>query len=342
MLTSSRVTLAFSDGVEHELTVEAGQNILDAAIAADLPVLHQCRAGSCGSCLATVTSGETAPQPGACSSLTPSEKEHGQRLLCITQARSDCRFSLAYDSKAGSARPTEASAFVNAVERIASDVVRLELELAEGNWMDFQPGQFVQVKVPGTDATRSYSMASTAADLPRIELMIRLLPGGVMSQWLLDSAKVDEVVELSGPYGSFILQDKVKAPHIMIAGGTGLAPMVSMIDAIRAAPGRKPRIILSFGCQSGDALFLRDALDLRTLWVPSLDLRVSVDRGDPPPGVRLGNPVAAITADDGLPLDSVAYLCGPPAMIEAARVHLQSLGLDPANIHSEQFTASGA
>ena len=82
------------------------------------------------------------------------------------------------------------------------------------------------------------------------------------------------------------------------------------------------------------------ALDLRQHWMPTLDARISVDRGEPGEGIRLGNPVAAITDQDGLTADSVAYLCGPPAMIEAARKHLDELGLAPDNIFAEQFVAS--
>jgi benzoate/toluate 1,2-dioxygenase reductase subunit len=127
----------------------------------------------------------------------------------------------------------------------------------------------------------------------------------------------------------------------MIAGGTGLAPMLAMIDAIRARPGRKPKVLLSFGCQTPEGLFALDQLDLRRDWFPQLETRICVDRGAAA-GVRTGNPVEAIGAEDALPPDSVAYLCGPPGMIEAARRHLEALGLDPANIFAEHFTASGS
>ena len=340
MLTPTKAVIAFSDGVEHELTVEPGQSVLDAALAAETPVLFQCGTGSCGSCLAHLDEGEADHRPGASSSLLPSEREQGYRLLCLTEAKGACRFSVGYDSAAGAGRPIEGKAFVNAVERVASDVVRLELELAEGYWMDFRPGQFIQVKVPGTDAVRSYSMATTAADLPKIELLIRILPGGVMSDWLVNRAAVDDVVDVSGPFGQFFLKEKVRAPHIMIAGGTGLAPMLSMLDALRNAPGRKPKTILSFGCQSPEGLFALDQLELRQQWMPNLQVRVSVDGGDPPEEVRVGNPVEVLTEQDDLGPDSVAYLCGPPGMIAAARAHLEKLGLDPENIFAEQFVAS--
>jgi benzoate/toluate 1,2-dioxygenase reductase subunit len=340
MLTPTKVTIAFSDSVEHELAVQPGQSVLDAGLEAGLPLLYQCRSGNCSSCLATLVEGAAETIPGASSVLVASEKAQGLRLLCVSEARSDCRFSLAYDSTVGTIRPVDVKAFVNAVEQIASDVMRLELELAEGDWLDFRPGQFIQIRVPGTDAVRRYSMATTPADLPKIELLIRLLPGGVMSEWLTGQAKPDDVLEISGPYGHFFLKEGVRTPHIMIAGGTGLAPMMAMIDAVRAMSGRKPKVLLSFGCQNESGLFHRDAIELRQMWLPSLEVLTSIDRGPAPENIRLGNPIEAVGSHGPLDLDSVAYLCGPPGMIAAAKQHLIKLGLAPANIFAEQFVAS--
>jgi benzoate/toluate 1,2-dioxygenase reductase subunit len=337
---TTKVTVAFSDGVEHELAVEAGRSVLDTALEAGLPLLYQCRSGSCSSCIATLVEGETETLPGAASSLLASERAEGHRLLCVTGARGACRFALPYDSKVGENRAVEGHAFINALERVAADVIRLELELAEGSWIDFRPGQFIQVKVPGTGQTRRYSISTTPAQLPMIELLVRLLPGGVMSEYLLTRAALDEVLEISGPYGAFFLKEGVKAPHVMIAGGTGLAPMMAMIDTIRSKPGRKPPILLSFGCQTGECLFHREAIELREHWLPNLAVQLSVDRGPAPDGVRVGNPVEEVGMGGPLDPETVAYLCGPPGMIEAARAHLQALGLSPDNIHSEQFVAS--
>ena len=284
------------------------------------------------------TQGEAEAASGRATSLLASERDAGFRLTCSTQPRSDCRFEFDYDSTAGESRPVAAHAFVNAVERIASDVVRLKLELADGDWLDFQAGQFIQVTVPGTELVRRYSMSSTPAALPELELLIRLLPDGVMSDWLTGRAAVDDVLQIEGPYGSFFLRDHAKASHVMIAGGTGLAPIQSMLDVIRAKSGIKPRIVLSFGCSDEDTLFNLEELELRALWMPTLDVRISVDRGTARDDLRIGNPVEAIAPED-IDAKTVAYLCGPPAMIEAAHARLEALGVNPENIHAEQFVA---
>lgn len=333
------VLLRFADGVEAPVVVGSEASVLDAGLAAGAPLLYQCRSGSCSTCMAKLVSGETEVRPGASTTLLRSEHEAGYRLLCATRPSADCVFELAYDSTAGSARPRQAKAFVDSVERLAPDVVRLKLELADGEYLDFRPGQFLQVSVPGAGVVRSYSPASTPAALPKIDLMIRLLPGGVMSKWLTEQAQVDDVVDLEGPFGSFFLREKVRAPHILVAGGTGLAPILSIIDTLRGQSGRKPPMLLSFGCATPETLFGLEDLELRRHWLPSFKSRISVDRGAT--GELLaGNPVQALTQADAADPDTVAYICGPPPMVEAAQRRLAEIGVRPENIFAEQFVPS--
>ena len=338
---ASAITLRFSDGVEQSLTVKSGEAILDVALAAGVPILNQCRSGSCTSCTARLIEGSAPMRPGGGCALSRSEREEGLRLLCQTEAESNCTFEIDYDSNIGGTATVKGHAFVDTVQQLAPDVVRLQLELADGFWLSFLPGQYVQVQVPGTHESRSYSIASSPDQLPKIELLIRLLPGGLMSEWLTEKASADDVIELEGPYGNFFLRDKVRAPHILVAGGTGLAPMMSIIDVLRAKPGRKPDILLSFGCTRGDRLFHQDALELRQLWLPTLEVRVSAEIGPVDLGVLIGNPVQAVVGEDISDVDTVAYLCGPPGMIHAARTHLEKLGIKQENIFAEQFVASG-
>jgi benzoate/toluate 1,2-dioxygenase reductase subunit len=340
LVSEQRVTLRFRDGVEHVLQVAAGQTILEAAIAQQAPLLWQCRSGTCTTCRAHLRTGQAAMRAGQASVLLRHEAEAGERLLCLTEAQSECHFDLAYDSQAGHQATQQARVFVDAVEHIAPDAVRLKLELAAGEWLDFLPGQFVQLEVPGTGEQRRYSIASTRAQLPRIELLIRLLPHGAMSDYLRERAAADDVILITGPYGAFFLRERVRAPHIFIAGGTGLAPLLSMIDTLRAQPGRRSPLLLSFGCADKSVLFYREELALRQHWMPQLDLRVSIDQGVGDANLRIGNPVSAISAADTQDPATVAYLCGPPSLIQAGHQHLMALGVPAQNIYAEQFVAS--
>ncbi|MDH4611658.1 ring-hydroxylating dioxygenase ferredoxin reductase family protein [Pseudomonas sp. BN102] len=334
-----QVTFNFADGVSRSLSVAGNTSILDAALEAEIPLLYQCRSGSCSSCIAQLSGGEAHTRSGASSTLLASEYAAGQRLLCLCQAQSDCTFELGYGSEVGSSVARPVHVFVDSVERIASNVMRLTVELADGDTLDFRPGQFMQIEVPGYGAVRSYSPSSTATDLPRLEFLIRLLPGGAMSSFLEEKAAAEDVLTLSGPYGAFFLrEEKRRVPHIFVAGGTGLAPILSMIDALRQGGGRKPPMLLSFGCANPDALFCLDEIELRQQWLPSLEARICVDR-EPREGLHHGSPVSALREGDVTP-DTVAYLCGPQPMIDAATARLIELGVDPGNIFAEQFVAS--
>src|SRR5579862_7901474 len=281
------VSFRFRDGAQRSIVTDGSIPLLDAALAQGLPLLYQCRSGSCCTCTAHLVAGDAEMASDAGTALLKSEREKGFRLLCRSRPRSACAFDLAYDSSIAAGAARKARVFVNALDHLAPDVMRVRLELAEDDWIDFRAGQFIQVRVPGTDAVRSYSMSSTPSELPNLDLLVRLIPGGVMSEYLRSRARVDDVLQIEGPFGAFFHRDQIKAPHVMIAGGTGLAPVLSMIDALRRKPGRKPRVLLSFGCASCESLFCVDELELRRLWLPTLATRVSVDRGAEADGIRI-------------------------------------------------------
>jgi benzoate/toluate 1,2-dioxygenase reductase component len=168
---------------------------------------------------------------------------------------------------------------------------------------------------------------------------VRIIPGGVMSEYLR-SARAGERLEVEGPLGAFILHPG-KGLHIFVAGGTGLAPILAMIDEVRRASGPKPKMLLSFGCASDRTFFYRDEIELRQWWIPQLSVRLSADRvEDPASGLIQGTPVDALGAEAIGGGDAMAYLCGPPPMIEAARRRLAELGVSPERIYAERFVAS--
>lgn len=335
-----QITLNFSDGVTRSFSVAANTSILDAAIEQDIPVLYQCRSGSCSSCMCTLKEGDAKTLDGASSTLLPSEYESGHRLMCISQAETDCSFDLPYGSEVGATGAHEVKVFIDAIERIATNVVRLTVELADGEWMEFRPGQFMQFVVPGVGLLRSYSPSSTQQTLPKMEFLIRLIPDGVMSNFLEKQAETDQVLTLNGPYGAFFLREEHKrAPHIFVAGGTGLAPILSIIDTLHQSGGRKPPMLLSFGSAVPETLFALDDIELREQWLPSLETRISVGR-DAADGQYLGTPVSVFEEGDVKDSNTVAYLCGPQPMIDAATTRLIELGVKAENIFAEQFVAS--
>lgn len=334
------VTLNFSDGVTKEFQVQPHTSILDAALENDIPLLYQCRSGSCSSCICTLKDGQASTLEGQSSTLLSSEYNLGNRLLCISKADADCSFDLAYGSDIGAISAQEVKAFINSIEPLGANAVRLKVELAEGYYLQFRPGQFMQISIPGVGVLRSYSPSSTNNSIPELEFLIRLIPGGQMSRYLTEHAQVDDVLTLSGPYGSFFLREEHKrAKHIFIAGGTGLAPILSIIDTLRHSSSVKPKMLLNFGCAVPEALFCLDDIALRSQWLPTLEARICVDR-EAQEGHHAGSPVSALSEADITDANTVAYLCGPQPMINAATTRLLDLGVKAENIFSEQFVAS--
>jgi benzoate/toluate 1,2-dioxygenase reductase subunit len=338
--TTYRITLNFSDGITKIFDVQQDKSILDEAIKSGIPLLHQCRSGICSSCMCNLNDGEVSAINGTSSTLLRDEYDLGYRLLCISKAESDCTIDLAYASDVGSQKIEQVKAFIDSIETIATNTVRLNVELAEGSNIEFRPGQYLRIDVPGVGSARSYSPSSTKKSLPIIEFLIRLIPGGEMSAYLAERAEVDQVLSLSGPYGTFFFREEHKrSPHIFVAGGTGLAPILSIIDTIRQSSGIKPKMLLSFGCATPDGLFSLDEIQLRKQWMPSLESRVSVDRGAEEIYYS-GNPVSPLQQADVTDPNTVAYLCGPQPMIDFATSRLIALGVRTENIFSEQFVAS--
>jgi benzoate/toluate 1,2-dioxygenase reductase subunit len=335
-----RVTLRFEDGVEKEIDVGADELVLDAALRQGVPLVYQCRSGSCSTCVGQMVSGtlEMARDRGL--SLIASEIADGKRLLCSSRALAPSVVRLHYPSALIYAEERGLfEARVVGVEWPAPSVAKLAIALERGAGVSFQAGQYVRIKVPGTQEWRSYSMCSTPRDLPKMEFLVRIIPGGMMSEHLR-TARAGERLEVEGPLGAFILHPG-RGLHVFVAGGTGLAPILAMIDEIRRASGPRPKMLLSFGCASDRTFFHRDEIELRQWWIPQLSVRLSADRvEDPASGLIQGTPVDALGAEPVDDPEASAYLCGPPPMIEGARRRLVELGVSPERIYAERFVAS--
>jgi benzoate/toluate 1,2-dioxygenase reductase subunit len=336
--STSLITLQFSDGETREVRVPEGTSVLAAAKDQGVALASQCTVGTCSTCVAVLSSGEAEMPKDQITVLTRHEVAEGQRLLCQTFASTDSTFRLEYPSRLLEANPAvRFTAKVVRLDWLAESVVQLDLKVPKTMRFSFTAGQYARIRIPGTDEWRSYSMASGEHEKNRVSFLIRVLPSGTMSDFLRNEAKVGMALELDGPLGGFVFEPSDR-PHLLLAGGTGLAPMLSMLDKLRLMRPTPP-ITLVFGCVREADLFLLDELDARRSFMPSLDVVVSLEQETDRAGIRHGNPVAAIDPAH-VPAGAVAYLCGPPGMIHAAELRLEELGLAPSDIRAEQFLPS--
>lgn len=341
------VTLVTSDGRESTLHCQAGVTVLEAAEQAGMVLKSSCQVGGCGACSAVITGGRV--QMGDHDpNVTEVPEDEGGILLCSSIPREDCRIELPYDSsKIVTAPPSKYEAEIAALNRVADSVMQVTLALrpgADGSASaDFESGQFVRMMVPGTDARRAYSPANVANWDGKLEFYIRLLPGGVMSEYLNARAAVGDVITVASPDGDFGLTENGLRPRWFIAGGTGLSPLLSMLRRMSEWGDPQPARLF-FGVTRHGEVFAQDQLAMLTDQLPDFRAQTVVWHPDPEWTGATGNPVdlaaaeiAVCGADSGEMPD--VYVCGPPPMIDAAYAALTAAGVPENQIRAERFSA---
>jgi NAD(P)H-flavin reductase/ferredoxin len=331
-----KLTLVFADGDASCVDVRSGETLLAAARRNGVSLASDCEVGDCQTCHARVAAGDVEYDEYATISLSTDEVAAGEVLTCVATATSDVTVQLPYER--GHLLPAKPFTMkVQSVTRVCESVVRLSARVTARTPLVFLPGQYVNLKIPGTDQWRSYSMAN-AASADGFEFLMRLLDGGVMSRYLSDRATAGDVIEAKGPFGTFYLRENDK-PVLMVAGGTGLAPMVAMLRAMIARNSSR-NIILCFGVTRPGDLFYLEELNALRASLSSVDLRIAIMQGDALPHVS-GVVTGLIRPGDVAGRD--IYLCGPPAMTDRARTVLAEQGADPSSVFVERFVpVSGA
>ncbi|WP_315783228.1 MULTISPECIES: 2Fe-2S iron-sulfur cluster binding domain-containing protein [unclassified Bradyrhizobium] len=330
------VSLIFVDGDRARVEAKPGETILAAARRSGIALSSDCEVGDCQTCRATCLGGDLDYEEGTSVSLSQDEIDAGEMLPCVALARSDVQIQLPYErAKLIPAKPF--SAKIESVERLSASVVRVVYRTLGLSPVRFLPGQYVNLQVPGTAEWRSYSMANSPRDDRGLEFLVRLIDDGAMSCYLTERAASGDVVQCRGPQGVFYLRSSDR-PVLMVAGGTGVAPMVSMLRQMKAT-GESREVTLCFGVNTAGDLFFLDELREIARAISKLDLRISVATGPCPADISQG------VAPDLIGRRSLdgydVYLCGPPAMIDSARRVAIELGAAPDSIIAERFVAAG-
>lgn len=331
MTMSIPVTLLFADGVSHRLSVPCGGKLIEAAGEAGLNLLTDCSNGQCGTCTAQLVSGQVEMDDYDSAVLPDDDRDSGSVLPCVCRVHTACAIEFPYDSTEALAdEPEPIGATVTAVEQVASETVRLEVQVPDA--LVFEPGQYVRIQPPGADFHRSYSMANVPGS-DRLQFFIRLVPDGAFSQWLA-TAQVGDPLELSTPHGTFFLRDEDR-PRLFVAGGTGVAPFLSMLRSMAARPSAQRTTVL-IGARTAGHLFAIDELNALREQLPGVDLQIAVEQ-EAQAGCHQGYATDLIPAL-GLDPSTRVYLCGPPPMVEAGRRAAEAAGLRRADVLCERFT----
>ena len=328
-----------------EIEAAEDQTILRAAFEQGVMLMHGCKEGQCASCKSFVLDGEDIELDRYSTFALPDfEREEGYTLLCRAHAYEDVTIELLnYDEEMiRSGLPiTETVAEVAAIEPVTHDLRRLVLRLAGGEGFRFFPGQYVDITIPGTAESRSFSMANTSARDGQLEFVIKVYPDGRFSHFLDGQLAPGDQLSLSGPYGMFTLREG-DGELVFVGGGAGMAPILSLLRSM-AERGIGRRAVFYYGARSRRDLCFEP--ELRALeaslpdfrYVPALSEPAPEDGWDGETGL-ITDVVKRLAAGAG---GAHAYVCGPPPMVEAAIPVLAALGIEEKHIYYDKFTTTG-
>lgn len=330
------IALNFEDGVTRMIRCNEGETVLDAAYRAQLNLPMDCSDGVCGTCKGACRQGRyDLGDEYIDDALTDDEAGQGLVLTCQMVPQSDCVVEIPAASSLCSKGTSQAvTATVTAVTQISPTAI--ELTLQADSDIGFLPGQYVNITVPGSSETRAYSFSSQPGSRS-LSFLIRNVPGGLMSSWLTEQAQPGDSLTLTGPMGVFYLR-AVERPLLMLAGGTGLAPFLAMLQHLQQQGCPQPAHLI-YGVTNDEDLVCVEALQAFAASIDNFSFTTvvaSADSTHPRKGYVTGH-----MQDAPLEHGEVdVYLCGPPPMVNAVLGYFEQQGITPHSFHYEKFTAS--
>lgn len=325
------------------IEVEEGQTILDAALRQGIYIPHACGHGLCGTCKIEILDGEVDLGNANPFALMDFERDERKALACCATLEADTviEADVEEDADAQTIPVKDFAAQVTRIVNLTPTIKAIHLRLDAA--FHFQAGQYVQLEIPGMHETRAFSIANSPADVAatgEIELNVRRVPGGSGTAFLHEQLAVGDPVRLSGPYGRFFVRKSAHRPMIFMAGGSGLSSPRSMILDLLQGGCTEP-ITLVYGQRNAAELYYDE--DFRELgrlygnftYVPALS--EAADGG----AVAHGFVHEAAKAHfDNNFAGHKAYLCGPPAMIDACITTLMQGRLFESDIYHEKFISA--
>lgn len=333
-----KVALNFEDGQTQVIRCLPGETVANAAYRCGINIPLDCRDGACGTCKARCESGSFDMTDFIEEALSPAEVESGQVLTCKMIPTSDCIVDIPATLKDCSKALSERFITqIKSVVNLSNSAFVLTLSGDGISKLDFLPGQYGNIEVPGLDIKRAYSFSSLVHK-DQISFLIKTVPNGKMSGHLTKVSKAGDNLYLQGPIGSFYLR-QIKRPVLMLAGGTGLAPFISMLEQIEVKANHQHAIQLVYGVTNDEDLVCLDILDQFAKSIPGFSFTACV-------ADKTSNYINTGFVTDHIPAVQLQdgnvdiYLCGPPPMVNAVEMFLSERKIVPASFHYEKFVAS--
>jgi len=323
-----------------------GETILGAALRGGYYLRYGCKYGGCGTCKALLVEGD-AEDAGSTFALSSSARAEGWILPCSSTPLDDCvidvsSMELSEAEFFGGDQVATLEASLELVEELTPTIYGVTLRLVDPPVMSFTAGQFVNLEVPGSSSagTRAFSMANNSpSGNSKVELFVKRLPGGRFGGYLESAARLGDIIRLHGPLGSLRVRPSYRK-IVMVAGGSGLAPLNSMLTDL-AEKGDRRAVSLFFGARTRDELYHLKRIGRLRDMSAQLEFVPVVEYPDPEWTGEVGFVTDAIERCMPSLRGYDAYLCGPPPMVAAARELVLRLGVREPNVYYDAFVPTG-
>jgi CDP-4-dehydro-6-deoxyglucose reductase, E3 len=337
---SFQVTLTPAD---RSFGVDDGETILAAAIRQGIGMPYGCRDGACGSCKSRLLEGSVVHGLHQAKALSAAEEEAGYILTCCARPQADCLVEARQVPGAGEYPVLKMPCRVMQLDRAAPDVLVLKLQLPANQSFRYRAGQYLEF-ILRDGARRSYSMATAPHLLgtpPAVEIHVRHMPGGKFTDTAFTTLKERDILRMEGPFGSFFLREDADKPIVLVASGTGFAPIQAIIQHMHGLGVQRPTV-LYWGCRRRADLYRDDwCREMVAAWpmlryVPVLSDATPDDAWTG----RTGFVHAAVMADLPDLAGYQVYACGAPIMVESAqRDFVSRCGLPAEEFYADSFTS---
>jgi CDP-4-dehydro-6-deoxyglucose reductase, E3 len=325
----------------HTFDVRPSQTVLAAAIDAGINLPYGCRNGACGSCKAKLVSGRVFHNDYQSSAMSDAELAAGNTLLCCAMALEDLTIECREVGGLTGIKPRILPARVAKKEQLAHDVIGLHLQLPASERLQFKAGQYIEF-ILKDGKRRAFSIANAPHDSDFLQLHIRVIPGGVFSEYVANELVEKAILRIEAPFGNFFLREDSTKPLIMLAGGTGFAPVKGIIEHM-LHNNIKRDIILYRGARQLQDLYMHDLCEKWAEMLPNISYIPVIS--EPENGNWQGRTglVHQAVLDDIKDLSGFqAYVCGAPGMCEVAHHSFVDQGLSPDEFFSDAFTFAAA
>jgi toluene monooxygenase electron transfer component len=328
------------------------EKLLFAALRAGIALPYECATGTCGTCKARRLSGVLIEDWTEAPGRSFLKAERDEVLMCQTRALSDCSFEIPGAADLAGApqpRPAFGSAVIEDIERLTADVAALRLRLDPS--LEFVAGQFMVLRTPALPGFRAYSMVNFECPCDSVELVIKHKPGGGFTNWLFGGAAPGDTVEWFGPLGKATFDPREQRTIVAIAGGSGIASIVSILEAGFAVRHFETfEADVFFGVRTGDDVFYLDRLEGFVRQFPErLRVTIVLSHAAPSDALRRRHPMLAF--ESGFPHEiaarnlagrfagRVAYLAGPPILVDVSiRMLVTQARLPVRDIRYDKFS----